>query len=293
VAVLLREDRRRHEHGNLLAVLHRLERGADRHLGLAVAHVAADQPVHGRGGLHVDARVLDGLELVGRLVVRERGLQLFLPHGVGLERMAGQRAARGVGLEQLLGHVLDGLLRAGLGLLPLGAPERVDRGPRAVAGRIPRDERELVHRHVEQVLGGVRQLEAVGLLARERQPLHAAVDADAVILVHDEVAGFQRRELGGGEAARAPCPPPPAPVAREYLVVGEQGDAGVPPRETRRYEPDAERGAGIPEHLEQPVALALVVAQHDGPDVVGAELREVVLQTAPSSVGPLPEARSP
>ena len=41
VAVLAGEQRRRHEHGDLLAVLDRLERGADRHLGLAEADVAA------------------------------------------------------------------------------------------------------------------------------------------------------------------------------------------------------------------------------------------------------------
>ena len=44
--VLLDQQRRRHEYGDLLAVLHRLERRTDRDLGLAVADVAADQPVH-------------------------------------------------------------------------------------------------------------------------------------------------------------------------------------------------------------------------------------------------------
>jgi hypothetical protein len=53
--VLLGEDRGRHEHRHLLAVLHRLERGADRDLGLAVADVAADQPVHRPDRLHVAA----------------------------------------------------------------------------------------------------------------------------------------------------------------------------------------------------------------------------------------------
>ena len=44
--VLLHEQRRRHQDGDLLAVLHRLERGPHGDLGLAVADVAADQPVH-------------------------------------------------------------------------------------------------------------------------------------------------------------------------------------------------------------------------------------------------------
>ena len=39
--VLLGENRRRHQHGDLPPALHRLERGAHRDLGLAVAHVAA------------------------------------------------------------------------------------------------------------------------------------------------------------------------------------------------------------------------------------------------------------
>ena len=40
--VLPHQQRRRHEHRDLLAVLHRLERGAHRDLGLAVADVARD-----------------------------------------------------------------------------------------------------------------------------------------------------------------------------------------------------------------------------------------------------------
>ena len=54
VAMVLRgEDRRRDEDRDLLAVLDRLERGPQRDLGLAVADVADDQPVHRPAGLHV------------------------------------------------------------------------------------------------------------------------------------------------------------------------------------------------------------------------------------------------
>ena len=47
LVVLLREQRRRHQHRDLLAALHGDERGAQRHLGLAEADVAAHDPVHG------------------------------------------------------------------------------------------------------------------------------------------------------------------------------------------------------------------------------------------------------
>ena len=51
--VLGREDGRRDEDRDLLAVLRRLERGPERDLGLAVADVADDQPVHRPDALHV------------------------------------------------------------------------------------------------------------------------------------------------------------------------------------------------------------------------------------------------
>ena len=69
--VLLGEHGGGHEEHHLLAVRHRLERRPQGHLGLAVAHVAADQAVHRARLLHVGAHGLDRLELVGRLAVGE------------------------------------------------------------------------------------------------------------------------------------------------------------------------------------------------------------------------------
>ena len=105
--VLLGQDGRRHEDGHLLAVLDRLERGAQRDLGLAVADVADDQPVHRPPAEHVGLDLLDAARLVGRLGVREALLQLALPGRVGAEREAGRRLARRVDLDQLAGQVAD------------------------------------------------------------------------------------------------------------------------------------------------------------------------------------------
>ena len=60
--------------------------GPDRHLGLAEAHVAADEAVHRLGLLHVVLHVADGLELVGRLLEREGVLELLLPRWCRRER---------------------------------------------------------------------------------------------------------------------------------------------------------------------------------------------------------------
>ncbi len=58
--MLLDEQRGRDENGDLLAVLHRLECSPHRNLGLAVADIAADDPVHRDGFAHVGLHLLDG-----------------------------------------------------------------------------------------------------------------------------------------------------------------------------------------------------------------------------------------
>ncbi len=59
------------EHGDLFAILHGLEGRAHGDFGFAVAHVAAEEAVHGRGGLHVLLDGADGGELVVGFVVVE------------------------------------------------------------------------------------------------------------------------------------------------------------------------------------------------------------------------------
>ena len=69
--VLLGEQRRRHEHRDLLAVGERDERGAQRDLGLAEADVAADEAVHRPARREVVDDRLDRRLLVGRLLEAE------------------------------------------------------------------------------------------------------------------------------------------------------------------------------------------------------------------------------
>ena len=74
--VLEAEDGGGREDGDLLAVLHGLEGGAHGDFGFAVADVAAEQAIHGRGRLHVVLDVADGRELVVGLVVVEGVFEL-------------------------------------------------------------------------------------------------------------------------------------------------------------------------------------------------------------------------
>ena len=96
VHVLLDEQRGRHQHRDLLAVLHGLEHRTYGNLGLAIADVTADHPIHWHRLLHVALDLVDDLQLVGCLRVRERVFEFALPHGVRRERKSLRTLTRGV-----------------------------------------------------------------------------------------------------------------------------------------------------------------------------------------------------
>ena len=119
--VLLGQKRGGHEHGDLLAVLDCLERGAHGHLGFTEADVADNYPVH-RGGLfHVRLHGFDGGELVFRLHEWEGVFHLVLPRGVRCERVARGGLALGVQLHQLAGDLANRRARFALGGFPVRA----------------------------------------------------------------------------------------------------------------------------------------------------------------------------
>jgi hypothetical protein len=65
--VLLGQDGGGHQDGHLLSVHHRLEGCPQGDLRLAIAHVTADEAVHGAWALHIPLHLSDGCQLVGRL----------------------------------------------------------------------------------------------------------------------------------------------------------------------------------------------------------------------------------
>ncbi|MBM7804099.1 hypothetical protein JOE58_003350 [Curtobacterium luteum] len=204
--VLPDEERRRHEHGDLLAVLHGLERRADRDLGLAVADVAGEQAVHGDRTLHVALDLVDGGQLVGGLGERERFLELALPRGVRAERVPLGRHARRVQLDEVDGDVADGLPGLRLRSGPVRAAHL--RQGRALAADVPGELVELVGRDEELVTrvtalrGRVLEDEVLalrlhGVAAPARHLARDELDelADAVRGVHDDVAGLELQRV--------------------------------------------------------------------------------------------------
>ena len=235
--VLLDQQRGRHQHGDLLAVLHGLERGPHRDLGLAVAHVAADQPVHRHRPLHVVLDLVDGGQLVRGLHVRERILQLALPGSVRAEGEPGRGHPGRVEPDQLGGDLPDGLARPALDLGPVRPAEAVQR--RRFAAGVPGHLVELVGGHVEPV----RRLAPPPRRVLDDQVLpgragrgprrHLHVPADAVLFVHHVVAGRSwsgstppRRLLGIRRMSLvldspAGCPARSLSVSRTSLTAGQ------------------------------------------------------------------------
>ena len=196
--VLLREDRRRAQHHDLLAVLRRLEGGADRDLGLAVAHVAADQPVHRLVGLHVDLHVGDRRELVRRLLEREHRLHLELPRRVARVRVAGDRRAPRVEVDQVECELRAAALRA----LPVARHQsavlsRVTRGAAPSGPDVLGDAVDLLDRDVELVALRVLEQQVVALGAEDLLAHDLAEQRDAVRGVHDVVARRERERDPG------------------------------------------------------------------------------------------------
>ncbi len=194
LVMLLREHRSRHEDGGLLAVEHAFHHRAQGDLGLAEAHVSAEETVHRDGGFHVALDLGRAAELIVGLRVAEVVLKLLLPLAVRREGVAGETLALGIEGDELLGHVLRGALGAAAGLGPLSAAHfgELDRLVLACAG-VFRHHVQLRGGHVERVRPGVLELDIVLFKAVHLHLHHTGEAADTVVFVYHVIA---HREVG-------------------------------------------------------------------------------------------------
>ena len=199
--MLLHEQRRRHEDRRLLAVLDRLERRPHRDLGLPVADVATDEPVHRNLALHVELDLVDAAQLVGGLDVHERVFKLTLPGRVRPEGVTLGGHPGAVEPDQLARDLLDVLLGPALCLGPVRAAELVQRW--RLAADIPGDLVELVGRHEQAVrlararplAGAVLEQEVFAGGPADRALDHLDELAHAMLLMNDVVAEAQLQRV--------------------------------------------------------------------------------------------------
>jgi hypothetical protein len=247
--VLLREDRRGHEHEHLTAARDHLHGGSDGHLRLAEAHVAADQPVHRPRRLEVRLDGLDRLQLVVRLRVGERLLQLAEELVVRRVLHAGSRVPRRVEGDQLARHLVHGMAGPRLERHPGLAAELRQGGRSGVGADVARHLGDLLVRQVEPVLALELQVEVVPGDARHRLRLEADEAPDAVVLVDDVVPAAQVHERRHGA--------PQAPLAGGRSAPSQElhrGDDRQAQRLGHHASADARDDEGHPRRVREPLA---------------------------------------
>ena len=188
LVMLLGQNGRGTEHHDLATGIHALKRRTQGDLGLAEAHVAAQQAVHGLGRLHVGLNVGDGLQLVARLVVGKALLHLDLLGRIGRAGDAGDRRAARIEVDQVKRQLFGILARLVGGTRPVGSIEPGQARLVAVGTDVARDAVDLLERHVELVAVGVFQQKVVALLAAHFLARDLAKERDAVGGVHHVVA---------------------------------------------------------------------------------------------------------
>ena len=240
--VLLGQDRRRHEHQHLAPSRGRLEGGPDGDLGLPEADVAAHEPVHRPVGLHVLLHGVDRRLLVVGLLERERALQAGHPLVVGAVRRLGRRLAAGVQGDQLAGQLPHGDPGPRLQGLPGLAAQLRERRRAAVGADVAAHLRELVVRHVQPVVAAELEVEVVADDAAHLLGVEADEPADAVVLMHDVVAGAQ---VGDGRQGAADAGRAARAAAAEELSRRQDGQPQAGRDEPPPQLADAERDAGL------------------------------------------------
>ena len=235
--VLLGEDRRRHQQHHLLAVLDRLERGAQRDLGLAVADVATDQAVHRPWRLHVGLDEFDRVALVRGLHVREGVLEVALPVGVEGESVSLAAPALGVKVQKLPREFLCRAPRPGLDRVPACPAQLRQRRVGAAGADVAADLRQLVDGHEHPVGAGVLEIQVVAGDVRHGLGVKPGEPGDPVVLVDDDVAGAEVREAAQYAPPVRPLGPLGGAAPVEEPVVGDHREV-----ELRRDEADLEAG---------------------------------------------------
>ena len=243
--MLPRQDGGWHQNSGLLAVQDALHNGPEGHLGLAVAHVAAEQPVHGPGQLHVLFDLGNAAQLVVGLAVLKLLLKLLHPGRVRGKGEARLPLPLGIELDESLGQVGHRPAGLGLGLLPVGPPQ-LGELPRLVcilaAADVLAHQIELCGGHIEGVRPGVGNFHIVLLDAVHRHLHHALVPADAVVLMDHQIP---HGEVGVG--------PQLLPV-RDGLVFFLLSRGGLPLGEHGKFSPRVLRPGGEPPHRDDRLA---------------------------------------
>ena len=187
--VLLREDRRGGEEGDLLPRDGGLETGAHGYLRLAIADIAADEAVHGLGALHIGFNLFDTAQLVGGLVVGEGSLEGQLPILIGGKGIALGRPTPCVDANEAFGKFLNRFPDLALPVLPGLGSQTIEARGLSLASDVALDQIGLFDGHEDGFFLGVFDFYIVSLVSEDAHAFYRGETPDAVIDMDDEIAG--------------------------------------------------------------------------------------------------------
>ncbi len=191
LVMLLCQHGGRHQDRHLLAIHHCLECSAQRHFGLAIAHIAAQQTIHGAVRLHVVFDITQRPQLVFGFHIRERVFQFFLPGCIGFEGIALGHVAARVQVEHFLRHFQHGFFNASLLFLPFLSTQPVERRDGALGAHIARQPVGLMHRHEQLTAAFVFHREKLAYMVIQLALHESAKAAHAVVDMHHIITRVQ------------------------------------------------------------------------------------------------------
>jgi hypothetical protein len=199
--VLARQQGRGHHDGHLLAAHGGHEGGAQGHLRLAEAHVAADQPVHGPAGAEVAQRRVDGVLLVLRFLVGKAGAELVVE---AVRRQEARRLVEEAAAAIFMSAPAISRMRCFMRALracqaPPPSRSRATSASSTRNGSGARCSRRGGRADPPRVV----QLQAVVRRPGRLDGLQAFEASDAMVDVDHQIAGGERRDLGQKSPAAA------------------------------------------------------------------------------------------
>ena len=183
-----------HQYSHLLAVHDRLECGTESHLGLAVAHVAAEQTVHHLVAFHVRLYLFYAGKLIRRFVVWEAVLQLFLPGCIRGKLKALALLPLAVQAHKVKGKALYAFLCSGYRLLPLAAAQLGQALSFLLAADVFLYSVQLIRGDIQLISAGIHKMQIVLLHAPHVEGLHPYKATYAVELMYHKVANRKLAE---------------------------------------------------------------------------------------------------
>ncbi len=241
--MLARQQRGRHHHRHLGSRHHRGEGRAQRHLGLAEADVAADEPVGRPPRRQIAERVADRLLLVlGLGIGKARGE--FVVHPLGRRhRLAFAQLPLGRDFDELAGDVADARLDPRLARLPGDAAEAVELHRRVLRAEA-RQHLDVLDRHEQLVVAGINHPQAIVRRPCNFKRHQPVITADAVLFMHHQIAGIERRDLGDEMIEIGPPPRRARKPVAENVLLGDERRACRDIALLQRQHRQARRGFG-------------------------------------------------